>query len=125
MRRRFLTALLIIAATLGALAWVDYELILKDPRELDALVTRMLATFLPDWNTHFGHVEVELPRRLVVSELTVAEKGGVRPLCRIERAEVTLSLTHLEPREIVLTGLEAMVRRGAEGKLNIELPSGG
>ena len=76
-RRRFLTALVIIASSLTLNVYVDYMLILRNPAELEVMVNEALKAIAPDYAPKLGSVvEFSLSqRRVVFADLAFHEKG--------------------------------------------------
>ncbi|MBI3726310.1 hypothetical protein HY251_20485 [bacterium] len=124
MRRRLVAAFLIVLANLAVLAWVDNLILLRNPKELDTRARLILQKLVPDWNPEIGHIEVDFPSRVVVEDLAVKEKGTGLPLATIKRVEAVLSLSDwLQPREVLIRGLRANLRRSKDGKLNLDVPA--
>src|SRR5581483_7527606 len=121
MRRRLLAAILIIATNLFLLAWVDDQLLLRNPIELDTRARLILRQLFPDQTPEIGHTEVDFSSRRVIAEkLAFFEKTTGRSLLRVERVEATLSLTDwLAPREVIVHGVKGHLRLRGE-RLNIE-----
>lgn len=126
MRRRLLAAILIISLTLGALAWVDNAVLLRNPVELEARFNLILAKLFPDYDTKITHVAVDFPTHVVITSLSLQERGTRRNLVQVERVEVNLSLTDwLMPRDVLIRGVRINVRRDRAGKLNFQVPGSG
>src|SRR5581483_1942952 len=123
MRRRLLAAILIIASTLGALAWVDILVLLRNPTELDTRARLLLAKLFPDYNAKIHHIEVDFPSHVTLEQLELDEKGTSRALVKIEKVEANLSLTDwLAPRDVLIRGVRVNVRLDKQGNLNFKLP---
>lgn len=121
MRRRLLAAILIIATNLFLLAWVDDQLLLRNPIELDTRARLILRQLFPEQNPDIGHIEVDFSSRRVIAEnLEFFEKTTNRSLLKVKRVEATLSLTDwLAPREVHVQGVTGHLRLRGE-RLNIE-----
>jgi hypothetical protein len=122
-KRRLLAAILIISLTLAALAWVDNRILLGNPTELDAHVRLLLARVFPDYSPRMGHIEVDFPSHVVITDLALNERGSGRTLIKAEHVEANLSLTDwFQPRNVSIRGVRLNVRRGKDGKLNFDVP---
>jgi len=121
-RRRLLTALFVIASALGANAYLDYLLILRNPAELEALLRRSLTLLAPDYRPYFapGSLEFSLwERRAVVRDLVFHERGGEgRTLFRVARIEAELELVPPSVTRLTLIEPEVVVRIDRDGDVN-------
>jgi hypothetical protein len=121
MRRRLLAAIMIIASSLFVLAWVDDQLLLRNPIELDTRARLILHRLFPDQEPHIDHIEVDFSgRRVIAQGLELREKGTKLDLLKVARVEATLSLTEwLAPREVNVRGVTGHLRLRGD-HLNVE-----
>ncbi len=124
-RRRL--ALVLAALILAFNAYMDYQLLLRNPDEQEAQLRRVLQFFLPNYTPEIQRTEVEfLSGKLVLHDVVLHEEGDPsRKLIRIPRLEVegngfpvleSLSLTAIDP--------EIAVRVGSDGSLNLNFGDG-
>src|SRR2546421_4220600 len=121
MRRRELIAVSIVVVALFAMAWVDDQLVLRIPAELDAHARRVLAGLYPERRPHIDHIEVDFSsRRVVALNVTFSEKDSERTVLKVDRVELGFSLVGFQPRELKIKGVSTRLRLSKDGKLNIE-----
>lgn len=92
LRRRARLAGLIMTLTLTLVAWVDYNLVLVNPRELRRQTQRLLNELFGEYQPEFSSIEVDLRRGARLRDLVLRDPKTRQVLLRAEAVDFEFGL---------------------------------